>query len=296
MIFDHCKILLAIACLGMVTASSIQASTPVFLPDRGSVYPDTWDTGVFSGMFQNPTQLRLAKRDLSIRIDGSQDGLDYQQLSGGVVGKIDDVAVSIGYYRFGNDTLTRTQRNSSTTRVEEAGLFSDTIQQGSVCIAFSPVDGIDIGLNADLVQKSIATASATQVAAGFGIRYQWAPDAWMNTYWRRPIQTSLVWSSRVSESTVGSPFIGLEYRPNWCDITVSISPQTVLSSVAIPLATEFSICGSIAAGDVNRYSIGTELRLGVGAIQYIHTAFSEQLVNESQEMIGVVLNFDYAVK
>ena len=58
------------------------------------------------------------------------------------------------------------------------------------------------------------------------------------------------------------------------------------------MTVEFSLTGGYVTGDAERYSVGTILKLGDYAMQYVHTGYSDSTLGLSQDMIGVAININ----
>ncbi len=271
--------------------TTLSAAVPVFIPERGAIVPDTWETESIAGIFQNPAQLLTGLSRTIMRVDGSQDGLGVAQSSVGVRLKWTDIAVGAGYSRYGSDDLVRTARNSTTSRVEEAGNFGDLIQQFSLTAATEISPEFHVGMNVDAISKTIDASTATQLGLGLGMRYLLGGDVWVSGYWRRALQSHFEWGN-VEESSTGAPSVGLEYRPSFATIVGVLNDGSFRVAGVLPVSHELSLTGAVITGASERYSLGTILKLGDYALQYIHTGYADSVLGASQEMIGVAINID----
>jgi hypothetical protein len=291
MIFGRYKYGVFVGLLGWVTI--VSAAVPVFIPERGAIVQDTWETESVGGIFQNPAQLLTGLSRTIVRVDGSQDGLGYSQASVGCRMKWSDIALGVGYSRYGSQDLVRTARNSTTARIEEAGNFGDPIQQFSVVAAteISPV--FQIGVDVDAISKTIDTSTATQLGIGVGLRYLMASDVWATGYWRRALQSHFEWGT-LEESSPGAPSVGVEYRPSFATIVgyLDLADGGARLAGEFPVSLELSLTGALITGASERYSVGTILKLGDYALQYIHTVYADSVLGANQEMIGVAINID----
>ncbi len=289
MMFGRYKYAILVGLIGY--GAALSAATPVFIPERGLIVQDTWETEAVGGIFQNPAQLLTGLSRTIVRVDGSQDGLGYSQASVGVRVKWSDIALGVGYSRYGSQDLVRTKQNSATMRIEEDGNFGDLIQQFSLVAAteISPV--FHVGVDVDSISKTIDTTTATQLGIGVGMRYLVGGNVWVSGYWRRALQNHFEWKT-IEESSPGAPSVGVEYRPSFATIVGYLTDGGFRLAGELPVSLELSLTGAVITGASERYSVGTILKLGDYALQYIHTVYGDSILGASQEMIGVAINID----
>jgi len=294
MIFDRYKWVLV--AIGMGYAGAIVAATPIFIPERGAVIPDTWETAPIAGVFQNPAQIASGLTRSVVRVDGSHDGMGYSQATVAMRTNWDELSLGLGVSTYGSSDLVRTARNSETSRIEESGTFGDQMQQISVVIASELEPGLRVGVNIDAISKTIDTTTGAQLGIGIGGQVCVADQWWISGYWRRAFQSPLKWGKYTEESSGGLPTIGVEYRPAFATVMGYLGENGFRLVGELPISLELSVTGAVAMGATQRYSVGTILKLGDYAVQYVHTAYPDATLDVSQDMIGVAININDGTK
>ncbi len=274
---------------------AIMAATAPFIPQRGIVFPETWADAAIGGIFQNPAQLVSGYSPSLVRIDTAQDFLGYSQYSVSLMGHIDEVALGAGYYVFGAQDLVHSQRNSLTGRIEEGSGFGDVFQQFSAVAAREFDTGLEVGINLDVISRTIDTTSATQFALGVGARIPLYSGLWMTGAWRRLLQKNLTWG-QTSESTVGLPVVGVEYRPAGISLGIQSSGTRTQCFGDVSVSPDLSIVGDYVMGESSRYSVGTIIRMGGLSVQYSHVGYLDSVLATTQELIGMTVNLDDVIK
>lgn len=290
------KVSLIWLCLTAIT----WANTATFSPHLGFL----WDSNTsfrahqeIGYVFQNPAGLAEASEH-QLKVENAQDFFGYQQLNLSYLFPTSWGNWGVGYYTLYASDIVRTSKSEG-ARPTETGTFGQTFQNYVIAYSkkWNPTWQFGVQLKGQL--QTLDTQTAQSFGADVGVI--WTPTSffWASGYTQNLFNTGYSWSTGAQDpfSTSFVTAVGVRGALGQAEISTDWTYYKAKGEWA--LTPQFRLIGGYLLNpqtSYGRYSYGTALDLGPCSLQYLHLSSQDELLSNSQDIIGLTYFFGNALQ
>jgi hypothetical protein len=278
---------------------AISAETDIFVPYRGVLFADTFETvgrnKEVTNIFQNPANLAGAIRH-QVKIDSSQNFFGYNHVVAGYLIPTDYFVLGIGMNSFYTSDIPRVV-DSQIGRPYISEYFGHMNRVLSLVLGVPLKAGFQAGVQVQNYLQRLDTDEASSYAVDFGL--SWKSDSfWIGTYSRNLLKTAYKWKlSGHEESLARKVVVEGGYYNDFFQAKIANDSTFSRGVVEFYLNPNFSFLGDgVWKGELQRYSYGVCIDFDIFALQYNHIVYVNEILSLDRDLIGVVFSFGEPVK
>ena len=275
--------------------------TDTFIPKLGFAWDSltSFTPNQESGyVFQNPAGLAGALQH-QLKVETAQAFFGYQQINLAYVLPTSLGTLGFGYFSLYTSDINRVSKTGD-DRPQAQGTLGHSFQNYVIAASTKLSSAWQLGANLQLQSQTLDTDSAFSMGADVGVIWNPIFGFWMSGYTQNLINTGYRWNGLQSVDRLTQQLIlSAGFRNQLCQGELSSDFQFYklrgewILSPQLKLVSDYVTRADISYG---RYSYGTVLDLGQWSLQYLHLTSSDELLDSSQDILGISLHFGAVVQ